>query len=74
MESFTGDLESLVRDGQGEYALGEERYTTLLRKKELLGYGAAELRRGARRHGRRSTSRCRASPGRSTRRRTAGDR
>jgi len=44
MESFTSHLESLARDGRGEYALGEERYTTLLREKELLGYGARELR------------------------------
>ncbi len=44
MESFIVDLEVLVRDGRGEYALGEERYTALLKEKELLGYGAGELR------------------------------
>ncbi len=44
MESFVAHLEGLVRDGRGKYALGEERYTTLLREKELLGYGAGALR------------------------------
>ncbi len=44
MESFTRDLQALVADGRGDYALGEERYSKLLRDKELLGYGAAELR------------------------------
>ena len=48
MESFTTELEILVRDARGSYALGEERYTTLLREKELLGYGAARAARAGR--------------------------
>jgi uncharacterized protein (DUF885 family) len=45
MEEFASYLEGLTSDSKGSYALGEERYTTLLRDKELLGYGAEELRR-----------------------------
>jgi uncharacterized protein (DUF885 family) len=45
MEEFSGHLAELVRDAKGAYALGEERYTRLLEEKELLGYGAEELRR-----------------------------
>jgi len=44
MESFIQDLEALAKKARGDYALGEERYTALLKDKELLGYGAAELR------------------------------
>ena len=45
VEVFVTDLEVLVRDGKGDYALGEERYTALLKDKEMLGYDASELRR-----------------------------
>jgi uncharacterized protein (DUF885 family) len=45
MEAFSSELEALVKDATGNYALGEERYTSLLRDKEMLSYGAEELRR-----------------------------
>jgi uncharacterized protein (DUF885 family) len=45
MEAFSSDLEGMVKDATGNYALGEERYTSLLRDKEMLSYGAEELRR-----------------------------
>lgn len=45
MEDLGNDLEDLAAEGRGSYALGEERYSALLRQKELLGYGAEELRR-----------------------------
>lgn len=45
VEIFCADLETLIRDGKGVYALGEERYSALLKDKEMLGYDAHELRR-----------------------------
>jgi uncharacterized protein (DUF885 family) len=44
LEAFLGDLESLGERATGHWALGEETYSALLRDKELLGYGAAEMR------------------------------
>ncbi|HVF79175.1 MAG TPA: DUF885 domain-containing protein [Solirubrobacteraceae bacterium] len=47
-EEFAGLLEQLAKDARGPYAIGEERYSALLREQEGLGYGARELRdRGA---------------------------
>jgi uncharacterized protein (DUF885 family) len=43
-ESFAEFLRSLAEDAHGEYAIGEERYSRLLQEKELLGYGASEMR------------------------------
>jgi uncharacterized protein (DUF885 family) len=37
-------LEEMRPAASGEWALGEERYSALLREKELLGFGARELR------------------------------
>ncbi len=37
-------LEEMRPTATGEWALGEERYSALLREKELLGFGARELR------------------------------
>jgi uncharacterized protein (DUF885 family) len=37
-------LEEMRPNATGEWALGEERYSALLREKELLGFGARELR------------------------------
>jgi uncharacterized protein (DUF885 family) len=45
METFAEFIGSLVAGGMGGYALGEERYSRLLEEKELLAYGAVELRR-----------------------------
>jgi uncharacterized protein (DUF885 family) len=45
MEGFAQDLERYVSEGQGTYALGEDRYSRLLRDKERLDYGAEELRK-----------------------------
>lgn len=48
LESFAAHLSDLRSSASGEWAIGEERYSALLRDKELLGYGTAELsRRGA---------------------------
>lgn len=43
MKSFTGFLAELAERAQGAWALGEQRYSALLTRRELLGYGAAEL-------------------------------
>ncbi|MEA3075185.1 MAG: hypothetical protein QOF60_93 [Actinomycetota bacterium] len=42
LEGFLSFLESL--EATGPYAIGEERYSALLTEKELLGYGAREMR------------------------------
>ena len=43
-ETFLPFLEELAASAAGPYAIGEERYSGLLRHKELLGYGAPEMR------------------------------
>jgi uncharacterized protein (DUF885 family) len=43
-ESYVEFLEAMRPEASGEWALGEERYTALLREKELLGFGTTELR------------------------------
>jgi len=43
-EDFAGFLESNKARANGEYAIGEELYTTLLREKELLPFDTRELR------------------------------
>jgi uncharacterized protein (DUF885 family) len=43
-EDFAGFLESNKARASGDYAIGEELYTALLREKELLPFGAQELR------------------------------
>jgi uncharacterized protein (DUF885 family) len=43
-ESYTAFLEAMRPDALGEWTLGEDRYSRLLRKKELLAFGALELR------------------------------
>ncbi|MFP5327614.1 MAG: DUF885 domain-containing protein [Acidimicrobiia bacterium] len=43
-ESFATFLEELAPQAAGSFAIGEERYSRLLVERELLGYGAAELR------------------------------
>lgn len=43
-EDFAAYLESNKSRAAGEYAIGEELYTSLLREKELLPFGARELR------------------------------
>ena len=43
-EDFAAFLETNKERSSGEYAIGEELYTALLREKELLPYGARELR------------------------------
>lgn len=44
LEGFAAFLDELSESATGEWTLGEERYSALLREKELLGYGAAEMR------------------------------
>ncbi|HEX7165447.1 MAG TPA: DUF885 domain-containing protein [Acidimicrobiales bacterium] len=44
LEGFAGFLDELAAAAQGDWALGESIYSALLREKELLGYGAAEMR------------------------------
>jgi uncharacterized protein (DUF885 family) len=44
LESFLDHLESLGAHAGGDWALGEATYSALLRDKELLGYGAADMR------------------------------
>ena len=44
LEGFAVFLEELAATAQGPYAIGEELYSALLTEKELLGYGAAEMR------------------------------
>ena len=41
---FLAFLEDLGTRASGEYAIGEERYSGLLEQKELLGYGARDMR------------------------------
>jgi len=43
-ETYVDFLEQMRPNATGEWALGEERYSALLREKELLGFGARELR------------------------------
>jgi uncharacterized protein (DUF885 family) len=43
-EAYVAFLEQMRPTATGEWALGEERYSALLREKELLGFGARELR------------------------------
>ena len=43
-ESFANWLEDFATRATGDYALGEVLYSTLLREREGLGYGARELR------------------------------
>ena len=43
-ESYVAFLEEMRPDATGEWALGEDRYSALLREKELLGFDARELR------------------------------
>jgi len=43
-EQFVEFLEEMRPNATGEWALGEERYSALLREKELLGFGARDLR------------------------------
>jgi uncharacterized protein (DUF885 family) len=42
-ESYVAFLEQMRPEARGEWALGEDRYTRLLQKKELLAFGSAEL-------------------------------
>jgi uncharacterized protein (DUF885 family) len=44
-EEFAGWLEGLAGRAGGDYAIGEARYSELLREREGLSYGAVELRR-----------------------------
>lgn len=43
-EDFGAFLEKLAPDARGPYAIGEGRYSALLKEKEMLGYGALEMR------------------------------
>jgi uncharacterized protein (DUF885 family) len=43
-EEYVAFLEEMRPLAKGEWAIGEERYSALLEDKELLGFGAAELR------------------------------
>ena len=43
-DEYVAFLEGMRADASGEWMLGEERYSALLRDKELLGFGARELR------------------------------
>ena len=43
-EDYVAYLEEMRPTARGGWALGEERYSALLREKEMLGFGAAELR------------------------------
>ena len=43
-EEFVGFLDDFQEKASGPYAIGEERYSALLREREGLGYGARELR------------------------------
>jgi uncharacterized protein (DUF885 family) len=43
-ESYVSFLEDMNPNATGEWALGEHRYSALLREKELLGFDARELR------------------------------
>jgi len=43
-ETYVAFLEEMRPEASGDYALGEDRYSRLLREKELLSFGARELR------------------------------
>src|SRR5688572_5108150 len=43
-EGYVAFLEEMRPNATGDWMLGEERYSALLREKELLGFGARELR------------------------------
>ncbi len=43
-DGYVAFLEAMRPKATGEWMLGEERYSALLREKELLGFGARELR------------------------------
>ncbi|MGI8491860.1 MAG: DUF885 domain-containing protein [Acidimicrobiales bacterium] len=43
LEDFAAFLDALAERARGDWALGESRYSALLRERELLGYGAAEV-------------------------------
>ena len=43
-DDYVAFLEEMRPAASGEWALGEERYSALLREKELLGFGARDLR------------------------------
>jgi uncharacterized protein (DUF885 family) len=43
-ESFAGFLGDLADKAEGTWVFGEERYSALLQEKELLGYGARDMR------------------------------
>jgi uncharacterized protein (DUF885 family) len=43
-ESYVAFLEEMKPAASGEWAIGEDRYSALLREKELLGFDARELR------------------------------
>jgi len=43
-DEYVAFLEEMRPTAAGDYMLGEERYSALLREKELLGFGARELR------------------------------
>src|SRR5207244_11351938 len=47
-EDFAGFLETNKARASGDYAIGEELYTSLLREKELLPFGTRELQRRGR--------------------------
>jgi uncharacterized protein (DUF885 family) len=50
-DEFASYLESNKQNAKGDWAIGEELYSALLREKELLPFGAAELReRGREQH------------------------
>jgi uncharacterized protein (DUF885 family) len=44
LEDFARFLEGLLERARGAWAIGEQRYSALLKRKEMLGYGARELR------------------------------
>jgi uncharacterized protein (DUF885 family) len=43
-EDYIAFLDEMRPTAHGSWAIGEERYSALLREKEMLGFGAAELR------------------------------
>jgi uncharacterized protein (DUF885 family) len=43
-DDYVAFLEGMRERASGEWAIGEERYSALLREKELLGFGTRELR------------------------------
>jgi uncharacterized protein (DUF885 family) len=47
VDAYAGFLEALLPTASGDYAIGEKRYSRLLREKELLQYDAAALRQRA---------------------------